>query len=69
MEEIPCPDEEIYFFILRANYEAKKKERCYYTTHERTASVALSASLGHRAFIAAETPPGPKCTSQAQHYL
>jgi hypothetical protein len=35
--------------------------------HERTASGAPSASLGHRAFIAAETPPGPQCTSQATH--
>jgi hypothetical protein len=32
-------------------------------------SGAPSVSLGHRAFVAAETPPGPQCTSQAQHHL
>ena len=37
--------------------------------YERTASGAPSASLGHRAFIAAETPPAPQCTSQAPHRL
>ena len=36
---------------------------------ERTASGAPSASLGRRAFIAAKTPPGPQCTSQATHRL
>ena len=35
--------------------------------HERTASGAPSMSLGHRACIASETPPGPQCTSQPPH--
>jgi hypothetical protein len=37
--------------------------------YKGTASRAPSVSLEHRAFIAAKTPPGPQCTSQALHRL
>ena len=43
--------------------------------HAPFLSISLSlsgapyVSLGHRAFIAAETTQGPQCMSQAQHHL
>jgi hypothetical protein len=41
----PCPDEEFIFFILRANYKAKKKERCYYTTFIRLSDKSVISCL------------------------
>jgi len=59
--------------VLNAAYLALPVEisRCGMSrlARESTASGAPSVYLGHRAFIAAETPPCPQCTRQAPHRL
>ena len=49
--------------------EEEEKEDAPFLSISLSLSGAPSVSLGHRAFIAAETPPGSQCTSQAQHHL
>ena len=55
--------------LLMVALDASKNIRNSFPHLNPFLSGAPSVSLGHRAFIAAETPPGPQCTSQVQHHL